>query len=60
MGKTKSRKGSRKPFQVSVAGELLRLNRSTGQGYFLLPDPERGGCKTPNRIGLPGCVVVVS
>ncbi|MEM9378606.1 MAG: site-specific integrase [Planctomycetota bacterium] len=36
------RRARRAPFQIAVEGELLRLNRSTGQGYFLLHCSELG------------------
>lgn len=36
------RRARRAPFQIAVEGELLRLNRTTGQAYFLLHCSELG------------------
>ena len=44
-------KSRKSPIAVQVDGELLRLNKATGQAYFLLPDPERDGAKVRHYQG---------
>jgi len=40
----------RAPFRIAIMGEWLTLNRSTGQAYFNVFDPERG-CKVRRYMG---------
>jgi len=45
-----SSRRTRRPYTVPVLGEDVRLARSTGQGYLLLHDAERG-CKAKRYVG---------
>lgn len=46
-----SKKSTRAPFRVPVLNTMVTLNRSTKQGYVLLPDPERGGVNVRHYVG---------
>lgn len=47
----RSKKSTRAPFRVPVLNTMVTLNRSTRQGYVLLPDPERGGANVRHYVG---------